>query len=1011
MFALIWGAVRTRTTQVLTVLVLTALAAAVAAAGPWFAYASINRAAAADVAAAPNEQRTVSVQQISTIEGDPQAALDQLESTVRGQLPLPSADPITGLALPLGVRAGGATPSMSVAYREGFCDHLRLDGPCPSQPGEAAISAAAAQQLGLTAGDTLTLRASQNADPVSLTVVARYTYADATGPYWNNPLFKAEQGLDPAFTPLDTFRRRELAQPTVAFDLTLPESLLRGDGGYRLGPALQEAQYRLAASGLRLVNSSGPLLTAINHDREEIRLGVVVAMLQTLVLTWFAIGLAGRYTGRDRRGDAALLKLRGSTRSAMLRLAWGQHLLPLTVGALAGLPAGYLLARWLSGPVVAPAQRVEALLLSLAAVGAVLAGGLLVLAAVEGVVLRKPVAELLRQVGSGRGDWRAGLADLLLLAIAVAAVYQARSSAPGSGLAAAAPALVALAVALLLARLLGRIADRGGSVAMRTGHLRLGLTSVQVSRQPGSDRVFALVVVAVALFATTLGLWRGDVAARAERSGAELGADRVLTVQAANRTTLLRAVRAADPEGDKAMAAVIDTGSTPPTLAVDSSRLASVAYWRPEFGPVGLLAAATAESPGPSPVPPITGDRLTVRVRSEGRAPAALGLALQNESSGAGVAVQFPTLRPGEQTLTAAVTGCAEGCRLLRWVLSSPPERNGDLLAAPRGSAVTVRALTQTGSPVEILGAAQLGDIARWRPGTVGAALDIAAGDGTLRIAADPNKAGNPDIGSQVFAVDAAVPPPVVMAGAMPEDWRFDEPWLGSYGVQPVPVRIAGTTGVLPVLGRGGVLLDLETSRRIAGDANPPGRFQVWLSPRADAATVDALRRAGLTISGEETAARRSAQFAGQAPSAITRFGMVAGVVGLLLAAAAIAVAGAVDRRGRLEQLRALRRQGLPLDTAVGTAYAGTSVLIVTGLIAGLVAAAIANPVARVAVRGFADGWNVLPPPGALGWPALGIAGAVSLVVLGLVGWLSVLPLIRGLRAGFTGAGFTGAGR
>jgi putative ABC transport system permease protein len=45
MFALVFGAVRTRAAQVLTILVLTALAAAVAAAGPWYGFAAIGKAA------------------------------------------------------------------------------------------------------------------------------------------------------------------------------------------------------------------------------------------------------------------------------------------------------------------------------------------------------------------------------------------------------------------------------------------------------------------------------------------------------------------------------------------------------------------------------------------------------------------------------------------------------------------------------------------------------------------------------------------------------------------------------------------------------------------------------------------------------------------------------------------------------------------------------------------------------------------------------------------------------
>ncbi|GIF17814.1 hypothetical protein BJ973_009222 [Actinoplanes tereljensis] len=995
MFTVIWGAVRTRTAQVLTVLILTALAASVAAAAPWFALVATDRSAAADVAAAPAEQRTLSIRQRAETNGDPGTSLRQFASTVRDQLPLPAADPVTGLVQPLNATHGTGIPAIQVAYRDDFCAHLRLEGPCPAAPYEAAISRNAAQQLGVSAGQTIELRNTVLAEPVRLKVVALYELAEPGSPYWSNPLFRKDTGLDPTFTPLDTFQNRQLWQPTLAYDVQIPESLLRGDHGYRLGPVLRAAAVRLDQADLRLVNLSGPLLDTIGRDRDAIERGVLVAMVQILILAWFAIGLAGRYTGRDRRGDAALLKLRGSTRWSMLRLALGQHLVPLALGALAGLPLGYLLARVLAGPVTRPEAQRTALLLSVAAAAAVLAGGLLVLAVIEGVVLRRPVADLLRNVGGGRGDWRSGLADLLLLAIAVAAVYQARSGVAGAGLALAAPALVALAVALLLARLLGRAADRGGGAAVRTGRLRLGLTAVQVSRQPGSDRVFALVVVAVAVFGTALGGWWGERTARIERSASELGAARVLTVQAPSRTALLRAVRAADPAGDRAMAVVVDRTSTLPVLAVDSTRLAAVARWRPEYGPRPVLATA------PAPVSaPITGTGLSLRLRYDSKVPAALNLVLQNESTGAPVRVRFGVPAQGEQTLAAPVDGCATGgCRILRWELTSPPQPDGRMSPPPAGAAATVQGLTQQGPDAVVLDATNLGDIARWRPGTLGAALDVTATGGTLRLSVDANPAGLPQIGDAVYAVDTTLPLPIVKAGPPLPDWQFTEPALFAIDGPGVPVRIAGTARALPVVGRTGVLVDLDASRRILGDTDAPGDYQVWLSAEAGAGTVRALTAAGLTVTQDASIGGRAAVLADQAPAVTSRFALVAGVVALLLAAAAIGVAGAVDRRTRLEQLRALRVQGLAGRVAVAVAYAGTAGLIGAGVLAGIGAAVLARPLARVTVPAFTDGWDVLPLPSALGGVTVAIALPAALVVLGLTGLLAVLPLIRRLRA------------
>jgi putative ABC transport system permease protein len=992
MFGLIWAAVRSRTAQVLTVGILTCLAAAVAAAGPWFAAAAIDRAVAADLAAAPAAQRALSVRKIVDTRGDPQGTIRAFRRTVGEELAIPVSEPVDGLTQSV---TAGDGESLALAYRDEVCRHLLLDGPCPAAPSEATISRDVAQRLRVAVGGTLELRGLFMAKAVPVKVVSTYAVREPAGPYWSNPLFTAGNGLDPVFTPVTTFEAEQLWEPTVSYDVQVPDALIRGAGGYRLGAELRAADLRLSQQQLRLVNATGPLLDTIARDRATIRRGLRVSTVQIVVLAWFAIGLAGRYTGRDRRADAALLKLRGSTRGATLRLAWGQHLVPLLLGGLAGLPLGFLLVRRLAGQ-----QRFLGadLPYALGAVGAVVGGGLLVLAVLEALVLRRPVAVLLREVGGGRGDWRAGLADLLLLALAVATVYQARSGIPGTGLALAAPALVALAVALLLARLLGRLADRGGSAAVRAGRLRLGLTAVQVSRQPGAERLFALVVVAVAIFTTALGGWTGERTARTERSAAELGAARVLTVHAANRTALLQAVRRADPGGRQAMAVTVDRDSTPPVLAVDTARLAAVARWRPEFGPVDALAGGP---PPPAVSAPVTGGRLTVRARYDSPVPADLTLALQHEGTGAVVRVPFGRLRPGAQSLDAPVTGCAAapGCRILRWELTAPPlVAGGRAYAPPAGTGVTLLGLGQHEPDAVLLDAAALGDIARWRAGTTGAALDLTAGRAGLRLTVDDNTGGRAEVGDEAYPVDTALPLPVVLAGPPPEAWQFAEPVLSGLGAARVPVRITGTAPALPVLGREGVLVDLDATRRVIGDATVPGQFQVWLADTAGPGVVGALTAAGLTVTGDDTVTRRAGRLAVQGPAVTSRFALLAGVVALLFAAAALGVAGAVDRRSRWEQLSALRVQGLHRRVAVGTAYAGTMTLAAAGVLAGVLAAALARPLARLTIPPFTDGWQVLQPPGALGAVALPLATVTALAVLGLVGWLSVLPLIRSLR-------------
>jgi hypothetical protein len=475
----------------------------------------------------------------------------------------------------------------------------------------------------------------------------------------------------------------------------------------------------------------------------------------------------------------------------------------------------------------------------------------------------------------------------------------------------------------------------------------------------------------------------------------------VLTVQATNRTVLEQAVRRADPQGRQAMAAVVDTTHTPSVLAVDSSRLAAVARWRPEFGDLSALPSAVADDPGPASLPAVTGDQLTVRVGHDGDSPAVLWLVLQHEGTGASARISFGLLGAGEQTLSAPLSGCsaAPGCRIVRWEVTTPTDRQGRTAAAQFPTAVTVRGLIQRNPDATVLDAHALADIGRWRAGTFGAAMDIDASHGALRMEIDENLSGSTATDDQVWAVDEGLPLPIVLAGAPPDDWEFAEPSLQSLGGL-TPVRVAGTSSALPVLGSDGVLVDLDASRRLIGDVPAAGRFQVWLAAGAGQSLIGALERNGLSIVDDESVAARAGRLGQQGPSAGSRFALLAGVIGLLLAAATIAVAGAVDRRTRLAELAALRVQGLDARAARAASWAGSAGLILTGVAGGLFAAVLARPLARTSVPAFTDGWTVLAPPAPLSAVAVVLAGLVALVVLGLVGWLSVIPLLRRLREG-----------
>ncbi|MFB9336023.1 ABC transporter permease, partial [Actinoplanes octamycinicus] len=210
------------------------------------------------------------------------------------------------------------------------------------------------------------------------------------------------------------------------------------------------------------------------------------------------------------------------------------------------------------------------------------------------------------------------------------------------------------------------------------------------------------------------------------RAEAELGAGRVLTVRAANWTALRHAVAVADPRGRYAMAAAVDRQSSPPVLAVDTGRLAAVGAWRPEFGP------RPAPAPQLDPVPLITGTALVLRIRNDRPAAASVDLILLNEATGAKVEAGFGPVPPGEHTVTAALTGCADGCRLARWQIPAPIGPDG----VPAREPVTLRSLVQRGPDAELLTPDRLADAGEWRTGAADLGLVLAGGPGGLTVAA-----------------------------------------------------------------------------------------------------------------------------------------------------------------------------------------------------------------------------------------------------------------------------------
>ncbi|MDG4823396.1 hypothetical protein O7635_16185 [Asanoa sp. WMMD1127] len=1027
MFGVVRGALRARRAQAATVLVLTGLAVGVAAAAPWYVRAAERSVAVADVAGAGSSELVVRVS--GRVEGAlapggrVRPGAEVVSDVKDGAGPVVT---VPGAGTTVSLRESGTIASelarvnLRLAYRDDMCAHLDIDGACPAAKGEVLFSRRTAQALQVKAGDKVDFVLSSQ-PPVAFTVTGTYQLRDPLGHYWALTDFGGSSALDPgadgpgdpAFVADDTIAALPIKEILADYHLRIPPRLFLDD--------LSALRAELADAGRdsgawRVATDAGVLATRIERERQLVGLGVGVAAVQLLVLCWFGLFFAVRHTAEQRRPDIGLLKLRGAARWRLWHLAIAQSAVPMLVGAVAGAGLGLGGARLAAGQV--PEPRSAALFSGIAALAA-LGGALLAAVAADAGGMRAAVTDLLRHVPSRRRGWRAEVVDLVIVLVAAAGLYQSYVTAveagATTGLALLAPALIAVVLALAAARLLTPLAGRVGRRALRAGRVSGALGAIQLARRPGTHRVFALLVIAVALLATAVGGWSAADDSRVERARHELGADRVLTVQARSRAQLVAAVRAADPTGRQAMAVVRSVnGPATVLLAVDSARFAAVADWQPVYGDPPSAALLHPPAPAslstmdgeltleadakmlPAPVAPLAPGDETGGVAGGTAAPDPIFLLAYLETeAGDQVTVRFGPLRDERASYPATLSGCGAGCRLLGL---EPVTRNfaGRSVVPEPGATVTVFGLTGAGGAV--IPPAVLGDVARWRAsvGDTTTGPNLTAAGGALTITAI-RAAREADQATRVYTVDAPAPLPVVTTDNVVPVAEGD-PRLPVFGGDLVPVRTVGTVDRLPTAGRFGYLMDLEYADRIAENPGASDVPQVWLTADAGADIVERLRAGGLTVISDETTAGVTDRFDREAPPAALRFQLVAALAGLLLTAGAFIVVAAVERPERAAELAALRAQGLPPRVVRQVAWGGYAGLAGAAILLGLAASALAQAVTRRPIPLFVDGWSVLPVAVGPQVVPLLLALVGGLLVVGTAGAAAAALLVRAVR-------------
>lgn len=992
MFGLVLNALRARRAQTVALFALTVLAAMGASAAPWFLGWARDAVSRADVAAAPALQRLVIAAGSARYQAGEASPADLLRQRVSQEFDIPGAAVVVGARLYVNMAPAGATngpaAGLYLNFRDDICAQLRLiDGACPTRPGDVIIGRSTAESLGLAVGDQVRFEGFRYPQPVTLRISGTYEVLNQLSPYWAGadllpgPVGAVGTVIDEAaYVSEQTMLATAPNGLDLDFHLYLPEQAYRGRG-VNLTDTLGRATDRLRPANLTVNTKVPDLVAQIDADQRLLELGVTVAATQMVLLCWFVLFLAIRHTSEERRPDIGLLKLRGAAPWRIWSLTALQSAAPMLAGAVAGWGLGFLGATALAGDVSQVAHTSDTdvaatVVLSIVAAAAACLGSLLSAVLAEWRALRSSVVTLLRRVPGRRRTWRAEVGDLVIVVVAGIGVYQGYAETAASGqpslLALLAPALVGLAVALVVARALPLLAGRAGAAALRSGRPGAGLTALHLARRPGTHRVFAVLAVCVAVFTTATFFWHTASVAWDERAGQELGAQRVLTVRAANSTTLLAAVRAIDPAGDFAMAVARTDGSRVETrvIAVDSTRLAAVALPPKGFGGGDQHGgsggsdwdslATLLRPPAPS-APSITDGPITVDLKgpAELRADRPLGLRLHIiTATGTLTTVDFGPVGVDRRTYQASVTGCpAARCRLL--ALEAVTQLAD---ASPAQVTLDLYGIAQPGGAV--VAAPMLSDITRWtgQVGAAGVGNVLTAGDGHLTIApytAVLRPGQRRDL--RVFVVDAPIPLPLVLAGSRPVAQRPGDGRFTIMGTERVSYRVVASTTVLPRVGVYGALVDLEYAQRTVTRAAEAAVLEVWLNAAAPDDTVARLQGQGIQVLTQESVDDVANRLARQGPGAALRFQLFAAGIVLLLAAGTVVVTATVERRSRVEELAALRTQGLSERSMWVAGHGGTGVLVGAAILTGLIAALIAQAVVATSMPVFADGWSLLP--------------------------------------------------
>lgn len=887
---------------------------------------------------------------------EPEELADLVPAAVRRSFAAPVA------ALSIGVTSPRGDPQPSrgpLVWREGACGHLRFDsGRCPRDTREIAVSTADAETFGWSVGSTVRADETQPTEaedlPVSTTLTVVGVYHPPNDGFWRGWVLTGISGTtnDRGDVLHDTWITDRASfgadpgwrNPSSQVDLGLDRAGIGIDEFLRLGPAVTALQRSPAArppgsAPVDVLSAIPSLVDTVRTGRDQARVTVPALVVPLgvlgLVVLWMALGAAAE----QRRPELAVARLRGrgvrGARTHVLRELLTIVLLGVPAGVVAAVVVASLARSWLLPGEVSlelrPAVLAAVLLAVLAVTGAA--------ALVSTQISREPIVALLRRVPPRRTGWRLGAVDAFIVTVAASILGAFVTGQLTGPVALVAPAVMALALGLVLARVIAVLATRAGRRLVGRGSTSGGVALLQLARRPGTRAIVALLTVsaAVAVFAgdaVVVGARTRDVAA-----AQQVGAPMVATVSGGSVHGLRQALGSAGTGTPVVVQrALSDEDQT--VLYVDPAEFARIATFPDRTKARRALDRLSVVTPPPVEV---AGTRLTLQVDAgdfyEGSGqPVELVVELLRHD-GVPAPVSLGGLpESGSRTRTVDVSiDCAGGCVLTGWRVVTDPTSVGE-------GRIRVGSLrTDRAGPVA------LGAPDDWRPtNTEGGSMRALSSNRTSLEIFVVNRSA-----AELQLPHGWVPEslPATVSGALPpgsKGQEFNAAGLdGTVRPRTADARLAW----LPAAGRHAAISDLSLAERAGAVLDDDALLQVWFADE-DSRALSRVRRAveqrdmSLTHVARTSDARRLLD---ESPATWSlRLGGLVGVACLVVALLGLAVAGAASWRSRARDLATLRLHGMDSGVVRGislTEQAATTVVpVLAGSAAGILAARFALP-------------------------------------------------------------------